>query len=109
MAVVMIYGFTGRYSGASEYQWNHPEPGAVHSCILFLRQESDSNDVQAATSECRRYGFTEIENMQYGKLDVDVLNADLYRGFARFYESALEEGSTLVYYPNKGTDAENAA
>ena len=39
--------------------------------------------------------------MRYGKLQVEVLNTDLYRGFAGFYEGALQNGSTLVFYPNK--------
>ncbi len=101
MTVVMIYGFTGKYSGNAEYTWNHPEAGATHKCMLFLRQNSDSNEYKAAVTECRRYGFTDIENMRYGKLQVEVLNTDLYRGFAGLYEEALQEGSTLLFYPNK--------
>jgi hypothetical protein len=69
--------------------------------MLFLRQNLDSNEYQAAVAECQRYGFTDIEDMRYGKLQVEVLNTDLYRGFAGFYEEALEEGSTLLFYPNK--------
>jgi len=101
MTVVVIYGFTGKYSGNSEYTWNHPEVGATHKCMLFFRQASDSDQSQAAAAECRRYGFTDIANMRYGKLQVEVLNTDLYRGFAGFYEGALQEGSTLLFYPNK--------
>ena len=107
MTVVVIYGFTGKYSGNAEYTWSHPEVGATHKCMLFLRQGSYSNEYQAAVAECRRYGFTDIENMRYGKLQVEVLNTDLYRGFAGFYEEALQEGSTLLFYPNK--DASGAA
>ncbi|QNH15275.1 hypothetical protein HEP74_00393 [Xanthomonas sp. SS] len=107
MTVVVIYGFTGKYSGDAEYTWNHPEVGATHKCMLFLRQDSDASEYQAAVAECGRYGFTNIENMRYGKLQVEVLNTDLYRGFAGFYEDALQEGSTLLFYPNK--DANGAA
>ena len=107
MTVVVIYGFSGKYSGSLEYTWNHPEIGATHKCMLFLRQESDSNEYDTAMAECRKYGFIEIENVRYGKLRVEVLNTDLYRGFAGFYEGALREGSTLVFYPNK--DAASSA
>lgn len=100
MTVIVIYGSTGKYSGNGEYKWNHPEAGATHKCMLFLRQDSDSNEHLAAVAECAKYGFTEIENMRYGTLRVEVLNTDLYRGFAGFYEGALQEGSTLVFYPN---------
>lgn len=45
MSIVGTYGFTGRYSGTSEYEWNHPEAGATHQCMLFLRQESESGSL----------------------------------------------------------------
>ena len=101
MTIVAIYGFTGRYSGDSEYDWNHPAIGAVHKCMLFLRQDSDSGEFQRALAECRRFGFTEVEGMRFGKLQIEVLNTDLYRGFSGFYEHALSEGSALVFYPNR--------
>lgn len=99
MNIVGIYGFTGRYSGTSEYAWNHQEAGATHQCILFLRQESDSGQFEAAMAESLRYGFEAIENMRYGKLVVEVLNTDPYRDFFGFYEEALASGSALVFYP----------
>jgi hypothetical protein len=99
MSIVGIYGFTGRYSGTSEYEWTHPEAGATHKCMLFLRQESDSGEFEPATAECHRYGFEAIENLRYGKLVVDVLNTEPYRGFSGFYEEALASGSALVFYP----------
>lgn len=71
--------------------------------MLFLRQESDSGEFQTAMSECRKYGFTDIEGLGYGKLQIETLNTDPYRGFAEFYEHALNTGSTLVFYPNKAT------
>ena len=104
MTVVMIYGFTGRFCGDSEYTWNHPAMDAVHKCMLFLRQDDESDECDAAVTECRKYGFVDIENMRVGKLQIDALNTDLYRGFAGFYEGALSEGSSLVFYPNKSSD-----
>lgn len=101
MTIVAIYGFTGRYSGASEYEWNPPEAGATHKCMLFLKQESDVGQFESAVEECRRYGFDAIEDMRYGKLRVEVLNTDLYRGFSVLYEDALADGSALVFYPNE--------
>ncbi|OHE83769.1 MAG: hypothetical protein A2190_03680 [Lysobacterales bacterium RIFOXYA1_FULL_69_10] len=109
MTVVMIYGFTGRYSGDPEFTWNHPDVGATHKCMLFLRQESEADDFQNAARECRRYGFIDIENLRCGKLQIDVLNTDLYRGFAGFYEEALSAGSALLYYPNKAATDGDAA
>jgi hypothetical protein len=109
MTVVMIYGFTGRFCGDTEYDWDHPEMDAIHKCMLFLRQDLESDDFKLAVTECRKYGFTDLENMRAGKLQIDALNTDLYRGFAGFYEGALSDGSTLVFYPNKAADGTDAA
>jgi putative transposase len=51
-------------------------------------------------SECAKYGFSEANFSGSGALQVEVLSTDQYRGFASFYEEALEMGSALVYYPN---------
>ena len=102
MTVVVIYGFTGTYSGSNEYEWNHPDLGARHKCMLFLRQSDDSDQSPAAVAECRRYGFTDIEGMRFGKLQIDALNTDRYRGFSAVYEGTLKEGSALIFYPNNG-------
>jgi len=109
MTVVMIYGFQGRFSGDSKYTWSHPDAGATHKCMLFLRQQSETYDFEAALDECGRYGFTNIENMRGGKLQIDVLNTDLYRGFAGFYEEALSSGAAMVYYPHKDATDGDAA
>lgn len=101
MSVIVIYGFSGMYSGNSEYDYNHPELGATHKCMLFFRQQADTDDYAAAQSECQRFGFTDIAFSGCGALQVDVLNTDAYRGFAGLYEEALSTGSALVYYPNK--------
>lgn len=77
--------------------------------MLFLRQQSEAHDFETALLECGRYGFIQIENMRGGKLQTDVLNTDLYRGFAGFYEEALTSGAALVYYPHEGTADGDAA
>lgn len=100
MSVIYVYGFTGIYTGSPEYDYQHPQLGATHSCMLFLRQDEDSDQFLLAEAESRKYGFGEFASARSGKLDIDVLNTDAYRGFAGFYEEALENGSALVYYPN---------
>lgn len=98
--IVMVYGFTGRYAGASELEWNAPEAGALHRAMLFLRQDEERDAFDLAQAECARFGFDEITDLRCGRLQVDVLDTDAYRGFAGFYEEALSKGSTLLYYPN---------
>ena len=101
MSVVVVYGFSGQYSGSSEYEWSHPHLGVTHKCMLFLRQEADLDAYPDAQVECERYGFSDIQFSGCGKLQIEVLNTDAYRGFSGFYEEALSSGSALLYYPNK--------
>lgn len=101
MAVVMLYRLRGRYSGPSEYEWHHPAPGAIHDCLLFLRQETAQEQYSDAELESRRHGFVDLEFFGCGKLDVEVLNTDLYRGFSGFYEAAMNDGCALVFYPSR--------
>jgi hypothetical protein len=107
MPTVYVYSFTGKYTGPSEYKYANPEPGATHMCILFLAQDGEDGRWDEAGSECRKYGFGEYSFARFGKLDVGVLNTDLYRGFSGFYEEALEKGSALLYYPNDKSSAAN--
>lgn len=100
MVVIYVYGFTGKYTGRPEYDYSHPELGATHKCMLFLRQDEDSDQFSLAEAESRKYGFGEFTFARAGKLDTDALNTDAFRRFADFYEEALEDGSALVFYPN---------
>lgn len=96
----MVYGFTGRYAGAPEFEWSAPEAGSFHRAMLFLRQDEARDAFDLALAECARFGFDEISDLRCGRLQVDALNTDAYRGFAGFYDEALTQGSALLYYPD---------
>ena len=100
MPTVHVYSFTGKYTGSPKYDYAHPELNATHTCLLFLAQESEDHQWELAAAECQYYGFGEYQFARAGKLDVNALNTDLYRGFSGFYQTAIESGSALVYYPN---------
>lgn len=100
MKTVVLYGFRGRFAVEPEYEYKCPVMGDAHNCLLFIAQDSQELDFEAAIKEGLRYGFSELENLRGNPLIVDVLNTDTYRGFAGFYEEALQEGSSLVYYPS---------
>jgi|SRR5471030_2538983 hypothetical protein len=100
MDTVMIYGFRGEYLGKTEYEYNAPEIGAVHKCMLFLSQNEPNANYEDALAECKKYGFGNVQITGAGPLKVDVLTTDQFSGFTVFYEEALNEGSALVYYPN---------
>jgi hypothetical protein len=97
---VVLYGFEGEFVGGNEYDYNHPELHHVHKCLLFLAQDREHPDFEFATAECSKFGFAKLKNLTGKPLKVDVLNTDNFRGFAGFYEEALNEGSSIVYYPN---------
>jgi hypothetical protein len=103
--VMMIYGFSGAYSGTAEFDWKAPEVGDRHNCMLFLSQPREEDAFDDALAECARFGMGDIQNLRCGRLRVEVLNTDIYRGFACFYEEALNNGSSLLWYPHKKPDA----
>lgn len=100
MKTVVVYGFEGLFTGNPEYEYETPELGARHKCMLFVAQDSEEGQYERALSECAKYGFSEVAFSGCGALQVEVLSTDQYRGFAGFYEEALEMGNALVYYPN---------
>jgi hypothetical protein len=100
MKTIIIYGFLGRFNGQPKYEYHHPIVDESHRSILFMLQDSQELDFEAATQECLRYGFCELDELSGNPVKVEVLSTDDYKGFAGFYEEALATGSSLVYYPN---------
>ncbi|WP_045856761.1 hypothetical protein [Teredinibacter purpureus] len=100
MKKVFIYKFRGTYSGGSDYDYHAPVAGHTHSCLIFIAQESAEIDTLSARNEIGRFGFVDLESVDGKRMSVESLNTQMYQGFSGFYEEALREGSSLVYYPN---------
>ena len=66
---------------------------------MFLFDETGEFNI--AAEECQKYGFSDIQDLRGSKLRTDVLSTDTYRGFTGLYEEALDQGSSLVFYPNE--------
>jgi hypothetical protein len=96
---VFIYGFEGTYSGPSEIEFDHPEEGATHKAMLFLRQDSASVDFDLALVGINNFGFTDIQALRGNHLKVESMNDPKMAVFSKYYEEALESGSSLVWYP----------
>ena len=96
----MIYGFEGTFVGKDEYEYVYPEINNTHKCILFLSQESENSDIDLAIKECKKFGFNILTINNGNPLKVEVLNFDKFKKFVGYYEEALKDGSSLVYYPN---------
>jgi hypothetical protein len=100
MKTVIIYGFRGKFNGKPEHDYQYPVVGDIHNCMLFIAQNSQELNFDGAIEEGLRYGFSDIENLRGNPVKVEVLNTESFKGFSGFYEEALEQGSSLVYYPN---------
>ena len=96
---VFIYGFKGTFTGTSDVEYAPPEKGAAHKAMLFLRQESASLDFDVAQEEIRRFGFEDIQSLRGNALKVESMNEPKMAVFSKYYEEALESGSSLVWYP----------
>ena len=100
MITVVIYGFEGKFTGKSEYDYTFPEINNIHKCMLFLKQENDELNFDFATSEITKFGFSDLIGLRGNSIRVEALNTEGAKKFVPYYEEALEEGSSLVYYPN---------
>jgi len=100
MSIVVIYGFEGIFTGKAEHDYSFPEISQKHRCMLFLLQDDNELDFEAASLETVRFGFEEPSNLRGNPLKLEVLNTDSFKGFAGFYHEAIESGSSLVVYPN---------
>jgi len=100
MSPVAIYSFEGRFAGKAEYEYNFPEPGGTHKCMLFLMQDSEEQSWEAAGAECARYGFTDIQPTDFGIMNPAVLEEEAFKGFRVNYDETLALGSSLIYYAN---------
>lgn len=60
MTIVFTYGFEGTYTGNASYEYDHPEAGATHKCILFLKQSGQESLFDQALLECSKYGFSNV-------------------------------------------------
>lgn len=96
---IFVYGFEGTYSGSSEIEYSNPEAGATHRAMLFLRQDSESVDFDLALAVINKFGFTKIQSLRGNQLKVESMSDPKMAVFPKYYEEALETGSSLVWYP----------
>jgi hypothetical protein len=94
---VVLYLCEGVFDGPGELDLRAPEVGARHKFLLFLRQETNNASSAEAVREAQRFGFGSINVLNGKALEVESLNSA--QGFAKHYEEALAEGSSLIWYP----------
>jgi hypothetical protein len=96
---VYVYGGSGTFTGGGEFEWHSPTLGSRHRFILFVAQDDDSPQQDAALAELIRFGFSEVELVQGKPIAVEALNEPAMEAFRKHYEGAFSEGSSLVWYP----------
>lgn len=99
MTTVYLYGGSGTYAGTGAFDWNSPSVGNKHNFILFVAQDSDEPQHEAALSELVRFGFEEIHLRPGKAIAVEALNEPRMQAFQKHYEGALAEGCSIVWYP----------
>lgn len=98
MTTIYLYGGEGKYTGAEEKLWHSPDLGSTHKFICFIAQNLDASQEDNAKREIAKLGFT--ERVGEGKpIHVEALNQPQMQDFQKHYEGALEEGFSLVWYP----------
>ncbi len=103
---VYVYGGCGTFLAPAVYDWNHPVSGNAHRFILFLAQQLDASDEERALSELHKFGFASPEILEGRPIHVEALNLPTMQAFHKHYEGALQEGVSLVWYPQVVTDSE---
>jgi hypothetical protein len=96
---VYLYGGSGKFSGTNTFAWNSPSIGATHKLILFLAQDVDAPQQELALGELSDLGFCEIQIRTGKAIDVEALNEPQMQAFQRYYEGAMADGSSIVWYP----------
>lgn len=99
MTIVYLYGGEGKYMDTGSYQWTNPPIGSTHKFILFLAQQTDEPQEDAAVAELTKFGFQELHLFPGKPIVTETLNDPRMQAFQGYYEGALTEGSSLVWYP----------
>lgn len=99
MITIYVYGVEATFGGSPEFEWSSPTTGARHKAILFLAQDADHSQTERAKLELARFGFVDIEVGSGRPIHVESLNDPEMSTFRKHYEGAIEEGCSLVWYP----------
>jgi len=99
MTTIVLYGGEGAFAEGGAYEWEGPEAGSTRRFILFLAQDDAVSHEELALGELKRYGFHDARIVAGKPIAVEALNTPSMQAFRRHYEGAIEEGSSIVWYP----------
>ena len=78
--------------------------GIINEILDFSKIEAgklsiESVDFDLALAGINEFGFTDIQSLRGNQLKVESMNDPKMAVFSKYYEEALETGSSLVWYP----------
>lgn len=97
---VYVYGIEATYGGNPAFEWSSPKVGDRHNAMLFLAQDVDTPQQQEAEAQLTDFGFIDFILQEGRPVQVERLNNPTMKAFAKHYEGAMTEGSSLVWYPD---------
>ena len=96
----MLYKCKATFTGETSVTYaTYPALNGVHGCILFVLQPDDKEDASRAAEIFAQYGWTNVTIASAGRLQPESLNQPSMRVFQQHYEECLNQGDSLVWYP----------
>ena len=97
MQHIILYVCEATFDGNSECDYASPETGQTVDCLLFLRQETDVEDLRKAKSSLRKFGLRKCEDMTGHPVHKSMLRSGALKGLDDQYQAALENGVSLSW------------
>lgn len=96
---VFLFLCRAEFSGRSEIPYSHePDVGSEHDCILFVAQQSNTPDHEAAHTRLARHGWINARIERVGSFKPESANSQQWQAFQRNYQECLEHGDSIAWY-----------
>lgn len=100
MPTVYLYRFRGTFREKSEFDYTLPQPEATHEGLVFVLQNDEVRDDDAARAACLRYGFADVEILKAGTISPESLQQENNAAMVPYVRWAFDKGAALIWYPD---------
>ena len=98
--IVMLYQCEATFTGETSVTYAaYPALDSIHRCILFVRQMDNQADMKRAAETLAEWGWSDVVVKSTGAIQAESLNQPSMQIFRQHYEECLEQGDSLVWYP----------
>jgi len=94
---VILYVCEATFSENPFRDYDAPEKGQTVDCLLFLRQEAEVEDLEAAKTALKEYGFGKCDEMTGHPVAKSMLRTGAIKGMDDQYHEALNNGVSLAW------------